>query len=891
MKHRAASAAAVVAGFSVFFALFFWPVLGHGLIFGDAVDQLIEALPMYLGGHPFWQPLTTLGLPYTANPLSVTWYPPAALRFVPGSFDVYEVSAYVIAACGAFGLARAVTRSTTGAVVAGLVYALSGFMIGHAGHIGLIHPAAWVPWVFWGLVALRDDGRASRIAGVALAYALVVLGGAPDIAIYTVYAMAAYVLVARSWRFAVQALAAAALAVAIAAIALVPGFEIALASVRTQLTLEQHAGFAVPLAALPFRLFFPYLLGQTTLAPYAQSAWNLGSFAETTDYVGLTTLVLAAAGATARNGVRVGFWIGLFVVALVLSTGNDLGLATVTYHLPGLNWMRAPGRYAFEVALAACVLAAAGVAAIERGAAGPRRIAACVAAVAATAAVLLAIVAIFGRDLAAELGRDFGLGAVAPEAIDPLRNAALWLPPATLVAGCAALAVFTRRPRAAATRALLACATALDLAGFAWFGYWNFGAFPPSRLDPPAYVAALRASTAVEEQRVLGVPSLDAGAGVAPNLNVLWNLAGVRGYSNLALERTAALLRVDSTATLRDVLAADDRALDAAGVRYAVVPRAIAPVRALADPFDPDTALGVRVASGAGDVARRTSFDLPAPVPVTRIALVSFLARNPGIADGTVVADVRVVDGDGRSASAAVRAGAGPSRTDLLTLTRPLVARRIEIVARGGAASGSVLDIERLSLLDDRTQTAVPLTALTYLNDAPQRWRPIPNGDGDRIFENVRAFARAWIVHRAIAVDDAEALAEAVEHRWTPAQVALIGGRAPALVAPEPGAVESVRVTALAPERMDLDVDCATSCAVVTSDAPYPGWSARVDERSVPILRADYAFRAVAVPAGRHRVAFAFTPWSTYAGAAISLAALLVALWLCAGLRRARVQA
>jgi uncharacterized membrane protein YfhO len=100
-----------------------------------------------------------------------------------------------------------------------------------------------------------------------------------------------------------------------------------------------------------------------------------------------------------------------------------------------------------------------------------------------------------------------------------------------------------------------------------------------------------------------------------------------------------------------------------------------------------------------------------------------------------------------------------------------------------------------------------------------------------------------------------------------------------------------VRVTALAPARMDLDVVCVTACAVVTSDAPYPGWSARVDDRSTPLLTADYAFRAVAVPAGRHRVAFAFTPWSTYAGAAISLAALLVALWLLAGVRRASAQA
>ncbi len=877
MTRRAALPLAVAAGFTAFFTLFFWPVLGHGLIFGDASDQLIEALPMWLGGHPAWQPLTMLGLPYTANPLAVTWYPPAALRFVSGSFDVYELSAYVIAACGAFGLARAVTRSTVGAAIAGLVYALGGFMIGHAGHIGLIHPAAWVPWVFWGLAALRADGRAVHVAGAGIAYALVVLGGQPDIAIDTLYAVAFYALAARSARFALRAGASIALGVALAAIALVPGLELALRSVRNGLTLEEHSGFAVPLAALPFRLFFPYLLGTTTLAPYAQSAWDLGSFAESSDYVGVSTLVLAAIGATARTGARTGFWIGAFVLALALSTGNDLGLASVTYHLPALGWLRAPGRDAFVVALAASVLAAAGVAAIERGLAGARRLAACFGIVAAIAAVLLAVVAVFGTAAGAGIARDFGLATIPAATLDPLRNAALFVPVLALIAGGAAIAVLAWRPRAAAARALLVFATAADLASFAWFGYWHFGAFPLRRLDPPPEVAALRAAIAPEQQRILSVPTEDAGAGIPPNLNVLWNVAEVRGYTNLALAAPAAMLRVDSPATLRDVLAGDDRTLDAAGVRYAVVPRAIAPVRSASDPFDPGTTLGVRVARDVAGVAREARFPLPAPVAVTRIGISSSLVADPGIAAGTAVATLQVVDGRGAAESVAVPGGAGPARIDLLPLRRRFIAGALVVRA---LAPGAVFDTERLTLIDDGTGTAIPLTTLTFLRDAPRRWRPVTDSGGDRIFENVRAFARAWIVHRAIGVDDAEALAEIREHRWTPAHVALIGGEAPPLVDPPPGAVETVRVAALVPDRMDLDVRCASACAIVTSDAVYAGWSARVDARAVPLLEADYAFRAVAVPPGRHRVTFVFVPRSTYAGAAITLVALL----LCGGL-------
>jgi uncharacterized membrane protein YfhO len=61
----------------------------------------------------------------------------------------------------------------------------------------------------------------------------------------------------------------------------------------------------------------------------------------------------------------------------------------------------------------------------------------------------------------------------------------------------------------------------------------------------------------------------------------------------------------------------------------------------------------------------------------------------------------------------------------------------------------------------------------------------------------------------------------------------------------------------------------------VLTDLAYPGWTARVDGAPAEILLADGSFRAVAVPAGSHRVEFRYRPISVYAGAAISAAALL----------------
>ena len=59
---------------------------------------------------------------------------------------------------------------------------------------------------------------------------------------------------------------------------------------------------------------------------------------------------------------------------------------------------------------------------------------------------------------------------------------------------------------------------------------------------------------------------------------------------------------------------------------------------------------------------------------------------------------------------------------------------------------------------------------------------------------------------------------------------------------------------------------------LVLADANFPGWVARIDGKEAPILRADYLFRGVLVPAGEHDVAFAYEPRPLALGLLITLA-------------------
>ena len=62
---------------------------------------------------------------------------------------------------------------------------------------------------------------------------------------------------------------------------------------------------------------------------------------------------------------------------------------------------------------------------------------------------------------------------------------------------------------------------------------------------------------------------------------------------------------------------------------------------------------------------------------------------------------------------------------------------------------------------------------------------------------------------------------------------------------------------------------------LVLADTFYPGWLAYVDGRRVEILRANYAFRAVALGTGEHEVGFQYRPQSFVAGLACSAFALV----------------
>ncbi|MFN2183062.1 MAG: YfhO family protein, partial [Anaerolineae bacterium] len=147
------------------------------------------------------------------------------------------------------------------------------------------------------------------------------------------------------------------------------------------------------------------------------------------------------------------------------------------------------------------------------------------------------------------------------------------------------------------------------------------------------------------------------------------------------------------------------------------------------------------------------------------------------------------------------------------------------------------------------------------------------------VYRNQMALPRAFVVHRAIvASDHNDAWARIHQPDFDPATTVVLEGGVPLDLAP--GAQASVEVARYDPNALEIEVNSEADGYLFLSDPFYPGWRAELDGEPVPILRANYAFRAVAVPAGSHSVTMAFRSGSWYAGLGITAFTVVILLIL-----------
>lgn len=136
----------------------------------------------------------------------------------------------------------------------------------------------------------------------------------------------------------------------------------------------------------------------------------------------------------------------------------------------------------------------------------------------------------------------------------------------------------------------------------------------------------------------------------------------------------------------------------------------------------------------------------------------------------------------------------------------------------------------------------------------------------------------AYAVGRGRVLDARTLVFDALVDRFDPRQEVLLT-EGPALVSPD-GPKGTLRVRERRGDRVVIESDLDKPGYVVLTDAYDEGWRATVDGRPAPLLRANIAFRAVVVPAGRHVVEQVYRPRAVLLGLWLSLLGLVAGLGL-----------
>jgi hypothetical protein len=359
------------------------------------------------GQMPTWTNQLCSGLPLAGTPAdpiglgAFTFLPPGA------ALDLLVIVLLLVAAHGAYGLARRFGADRTCAVLAGLAFADSGYIACQLKHLSIVSTVVWLPvglLLVDGVLGHGDDPeaapapappkpggvggrRALLMALFGLVFAEQALSGFPQSAyicalVYGSFALFRLIADRRRlgplpvWlKLAAGLGLATALGAAAGAVVLLPLSKLGSVSDRSE-----ALGYiwSTRLAYWPsnwMTFFVPYINGDISNNSYIGPPF----FWEDYGYVGLAPALLAIyAGVRERRRPVVMFSIVMTVVAYLFALGAATPVFRVAYELlPGMKLFRFPTRFLIVVELGIALLGAIGLtrlrADLERRWAAPSR--------------------------------------------------------------------------------------------------------------------------------------------------------------------------------------------------------------------------------------------------------------------------------------------------------------------------------------------------------------------------------------------------------------------------------------------------------------------------------------------------------------------------------------
>lgn len=357
--------------------VFFWRETLGWLTLGDQ-DAVFWFFPAYKfaaeqirsGALPLWNPYQYAGLPFFAEWQSGTLDPLNWLYWIATTSRTLTLSlelSFVTALLAMFSYARSLNFARRASILAAVVFALSGFLVGRTLYPGFLRIVALTPLVLYFTERLSRRGRWRDVIFGALIITWQVFAAHPQPLIYSSLLACIYALFKfqisdfrKSFGFLLKFALMFTASIGLAAIQIFPAFEFATKSVRQEWPFELFTLHSLHPASLAVTLFpFFHGSGKTIYQlPFWGVYWHHN---EAQIYLGALAMALAATGAIAawRARWRIGiFWSLVAIIGTLLAMGKYAGwIARLLYHVPLISHFRSPNRHWMEVTIAVAVLA------------------------------------------------------------------------------------------------------------------------------------------------------------------------------------------------------------------------------------------------------------------------------------------------------------------------------------------------------------------------------------------------------------------------------------------------------------------------------------------------------------------------------------------------------
>ncbi len=165
-------------------------------------------------------------------------------------------------------------------------------------------------------------------------------------------------------------------------------------------------------------------------------------------------------------------------------------------------------------------------------------------------------------------------------------------------------------------------------------------------------------------------------------------------------------------------------------------------------------------------------------------------------------------------------------------------------------------------------------------------YKPVWNDETFTIFEYTDAYPRTFLVDDYQIVKAPNSMIKKLFDPKTNLRNVLLLEESPAININKIKLAASAEIAHYSPNRVEIATDSNKDTLLFLSDPYFTGWNSYVDSKPSKTYRADFAFRGVVVPKGKHIVEFIYQPISFRYGVILTTIGLLATLFMVVLLKK-----